>query len=799
MGRTAGLSRRQREEAAARASSPERPTSPPPPAPSSPKSSRLPSTRFLKAYCETAPENCHVHGDGLTKATVRQPATFTIESYDEDNERRGTGGDAFFIAVRGGSKVRARLTDNNDGTYVVKYCPSVSGKYTIAISLFGVSLPGSPWNLEVISPQPMAEMCELKGDALKTVIARTPSAFEVRYKDAFGCTATAEDLDVFVERRPPGEGEKVPEPPPPPPAPPKETSSQILPRHLQGGKGDLVASAPAPAPAALEVDVSAGDGSGGEDGGDGDGADGDGGGTKSRRGDKIPKEKSHLKQRVEVGQKPLVVRSGFNTTSEHVGTLPKGVLMTVLEERLTPEGDVRARISLVEEKEGIEQVAEGWWRPFQFTHGEVSLMDEGPIMLLTMKDDGVVRAPAASGSLPSSPEKKDTATGGSSPSKQRGNKSVRFGGGGGDGGDDSPEMKQTQQREVIEEASPEGPSKPMVKRASSSPAVMKTTRSGNKTSRGGVPAHGVVNQGKKGAGWVTLVKSGSSLVRLRERLNAGQRQAYLEQWQRRQRADKTVAAATATNNKKGDDRDKDGNKKKKIKSVDLLQGRNIYAHELEVDIEQIGFAYGGVEPGVLHAKGQLHEVHRCTYSVGKAGTYWLHVRLRNQALSIPGSPFALLVKPDKPHAQSTKLPEGVQPLNGVVGDKHSDGCHVVLRTADKMGNECNAGGATVVVTCSNKDVKTSCEDNGDGSYNLAWRSRYCGTSEVSVQIQGVHIKGSPCPLTLRSTQPDLYKTTIDGEGITKAHAGKDAKFNIYFVDGYNNVSTPGSTYALDCA
>ena len=117
-----------------------------------------------------------------------------------------------------------------------------------------------------------------------------------------------------------------------------------------------VAAAPAPAPAALEVDVSAGDGSGGEDGGDGDGADGDGGGTKSRRGDKIPKEKSHLKQRVEVGQKPLVVRSGFNTTSEHVGTLPKGVLMTVLEERLTPEGDVRARISLVEEKEGIPPV-----------------------------------------------------------------------------------------------------------------------------------------------------------------------------------------------------------------------------------------------------------------------------------------------------------------------------------------------------------------------------------------------------------------------------------------------------------
>ena len=83
---------------------------------------------------------------------------------------------------------------------------------------------------------------------------------------------------------------------------------------------------------------------------------------------------------------------------------------------------------------------------------------------------------------------------------------------------------------------------------------------------------------------------------------------------------------------------------------------NVFAQELAVDPMEIGFAYGGVDPGTLHAKGQLHEAHRCTYSVGRAGTYWLHVRLRSQALPLPGSPFALLVKPDRPHAQSTRLP-----------------------------------------------------------------------------------------------------------------------------------------------
>ena len=100
-----------------------------------------------------------------------------------------------------------------------------------------------------------------------------------------------------------------------------------------------------------------------------------------------------------------------------------------------------------------------------------------------------------------------------------------------------------------------------------------------------------------------------------------------------------------------------------------LLKQNPFVQELRSDPLSIGFAYGGLYPGVMHAKGQVHESHKCTYSVGRAGTYLLHVRLRNQALSLPGSPFELLVKPDKPHAQSTQLPDEALPLRGIVGDK----------------------------------------------------------------------------------------------------------------------------------
>ena len=174
-------------------------------------------------------------------------------------------------------------------------------------------------------------------------------------------------------------------------------------------------------------------------------------------------------------------------------------------------------------------------------------------------------------------------------------------------------------------------------------------------------------------GWVTLVKEGRKLVTSRVRLHAGQRQAHMGQWQRRVTNDKL------------------------LKDVKL---------ELATDPTGIGFAYGGIEPvrssqtrtnrtiasapiqmlaclqpfililpalvciqGVLHSKGAVHELHRVSYSIGLVGRYHLHVRLRQAALPVPGSPFTLIVKPGKASATSTRIPAGISqmhPLRGKV-------------------------------------------------------------------------------------------------------------------------------------
>ena len=84
---------------------------------------------------KTDPAQCRLSGKGMKEATVREASYFWVEAYSEDGERQTDGGDAFFVSVRGPSRVRARVTDNADGTYMIVWKPSTSGIYLSLIHI----------------------------------------------------------------------------------------------------------------------------------------------------------------------------------------------------------------------------------------------------------------------------------------------------------------------------------------------------------------------------------------------------------------------------------------------------------------------------------------------------------------------------------------------------------------------------------------------------------------------------------------------------------------------------------------
>ena len=303
-----------------------------------------------------------------------------------------------------------------------------------------------------------------------------------------------------------------------------------------------------------------------------------------------------------------------------------------------------------------------------------------------------------------------------------------------------------------------------------------SSRRGNSTSKGGSKASARRNAEKDKTGWATIVRAGERMVTTKVRLNVEARQQYQQQWARR-----IAIAKTAENMKKDGD---EGDKPK-------LGGRDVQktmmkslSHELEsakAAENAAAFAYGGLYPGTLHAKGKLLDSHKVFYSIGIAGQYLLHVRLRSQGTALQGSPFYLSVLPGPPYALASTLPSQ---LSGEVGGRSS----YCISTADQVGNPCHEGGGKVTCGCEDPGVEGTCTDNGDGSYTVAWDGKKTGSYRVSVKIDNTHVVGSPATLTLSSSLPDLSMCEASGQGLSRVVKGEASHFDISFRDGFGNAT-----------
>ena len=444
----------------------------------------------MRASFRAAALASSAHGPGLEASIVRHLGVFTITTCDESGKRRTQGGDSLTVAIRGNSNVRARVIDNQDGTYTCKYRAWVSGVYSIAIWLAGELLGRSPYTMHVLSTRADASKCELRGGGLTSALSREPASFEIEFVDAFGRVCYAEELDVYAE----------PEP----------------------------------------------------------------------------------------------VAATAATSSEY------------------------CRISAVERQRHIDL----WAR---------RLATDLSVLV-----------------LPHSRKKGKEAT-------------------------------------------------------------------------------------------------------EREMANETEQQAYLK-----------AAAASAAS----------------------------FSFHDEPKVDGIGFAYGGVSPGILHAHGQLLRVHKVQYSIGLAGVYRLHVGLRQQSVPLPGSPFRLEVAPGRAYAPSTRLPKEQLPLQAVAGDKWRE---IVVFTADKIGNRCVTGGAKVSINVDCVNVQTNCIDNANGSYRLQWRSQRSGTFSVSITIDDVPVAGSPTTVSIIPAILVVGKCEAAGSGLSRAVAGETALLRVTVKDKYANRATPSKS------
>lgn len=679
-------------------------------------------------------------------AIARQPATFTIKAINARGERVTSGGDQFRVDVRGSSVVRARITDLEDGTYTVKYTPSTSGSYSISITLAGASLAGSPWPLAVLMPRPESKNCRLNGDGLSNAIARETASFEVNFTDALSHPTHAEELDVSVEKLEEGDDgtdglEML--------LRTQDAATSPLPARPRENAGNT-AQVPQPSTSnaqtaipqrAILQDEEAPPRSPQRDG----------------EPDSSSKQ-SKVVRRLVQGPQPLIVRMSAELDSEPIGVLLVGKLVDVVEVRKIDQ-KTRARVvlhealpdadgNLVDDMQSIRSARHSSPRIDTARFSARPHADPYHVCNMLMESASV---PSVS-TLSRDERAKELARGSFKPLTA---------------------LKDSESLQALRGAAEGQVDLMSMMLGSSRPA---SAGGRNSAGRKAHPSHG----------WVTAIQPTSNVSNANVllappymRLDAGARQHHMTLWDRRKQADSRLKAAIAKVNIDGLGRKE-------------AEAGPSYASELEADEKHgVAFAYGSCDPGTLHAKGLVVKTHTVRYSIGLAGRYRMYVGLRQQGVSLPGSPFVVNVVPGTCHAPSTRIPPEALPLQGTVG-RDGKVCSLKIQAADKMGNFCRKGGGALKVTTSrtgHTDIQIEVNDHGDGTYGVQFFSEASGIFAINVMMNNVHVLGSPTQVTMVAGPPDVAKCTLTGEGLSSAQAGLPATIVIGVKDVFGNDST----------
>ena len=122
--------------------------------------------------------------------------------------------------------------------------------------------------------------------------------------------------------------------------------------------------------------------------------------------------------------------------------------------------------------------------------------------------------------------------------------------------------------------------------------------------------------------------------------------------------------------------------------------------------------------------------------------------------------MVLPAQADLGRPMAANVARGVPMADGITSSSGEQrySCKQLLITRDKMGNACESGGAAV--TCGlvsnaqhEEAAHSSCVDLGDGTYQLTWWAQTPGARKVLVQIDGLHVLGSPALIHLTPEPP----------------------------------------------
>jgi len=95
------------------------------------------------------PNQCSAAGKGLIDSTAGSTVSFSIITRDKFKNGLEVGGAKIRVEILGGSNPVPKVTDNNDGSYLVAYTLGWADTYHIEVYINEIKLEGSPFTIQV--------------------------------------------------------------------------------------------------------------------------------------------------------------------------------------------------------------------------------------------------------------------------------------------------------------------------------------------------------------------------------------------------------------------------------------------------------------------------------------------------------------------------------------------------------------------------------------------------------------------------------------------------------------------------
>jgi adhesin/invasin len=219
----------------------------------------------------------------------------------------------------------------------------------------------------------------------------------------------------------------------------------------------------------------------------------------------------------------------------------------------------------------------------------------------------------------------------------------------------------------------------------------------------------------------------------------------------------------------------------------VVQARDAYGNPVSTGGETVSVTVAGTNgAGALTVTDQGDGTYAAGYTPTVAGADEVAITMNGTPIS--GSPFTSTVGAGavSPAQSTATVPDG----------NAGAPTAIVVQARDAYGNPQGSGGETVVVTVSgaNNAGSLTVTDQANGTYTASYTPTVLGTDNVAITINGTAISGSPFPSTVSVGAVSPAQTTATVPGGT---AGVLTTIGVQARDAYGNpLDSGGETVAI---